>query len=139
MLPQASNKLFVYGTLLTGIENPFTNFLNRYSKYIGKGFFFGQLYDAGYYPGAVYEPGCHEKVYGDIIMLHNKEKVLRELDMYEGIGAPSPFPYEYRREIVHIIFGTQSLPCWTYLYNHPVKHLKKIKSGNYRQYTRNEA
>lgn len=135
---EAIDKLFVYGTLLNGIENQFAHYLHIHSKYVGKGYFFGQLYDIGHYPGAIYDPGCNEKVFGDIILLKNKEEALKVLDAYEGVGEPHLLPYEYKRETVVVMSEENPVSCWTYLYNHPVNHLKKISSGNYLQYLNKE-
>jgi gamma-glutamylcyclotransferase (GGCT)/AIG2-like uncharacterized protein YtfP len=127
------DKLFVYGTLRNDFENEYAKFLIKHGKNLGNGYFFGQLFDIGHYPGAVYDPMCNEKVFGDIILLKNKE-VLQMLDAYEGVDESNPQPQEYKREIITIISKGQSVSCWTYLYNHPVQSLKKISSGDYLQY-----
>jgi hypothetical protein len=46
-----SDKLFVYGTLLQDAKNPVADFLREYSELIGRGYFKGELYDIGSYPG----------------------------------------------------------------------------------------
>ncbi len=139
MQPKTCNKLFVYGTLRSKHKNSYSLFLRRNSEFVGKGYFFGQLYDVGYYPGAVYEPGCDEKVFGDILFLKEPAKILEKLDAYEGLGTSNPFPYEYRREVISVCHNDQTMWCWAYLYNHPVERLMKIASGNYMQYIRNNA
>lgn len=131
---EVSDKLFVYGTLLGEIDNPYAHFLRRHGQYGGKGYFFGRLYDIGHYPGALYDPACNEKVFGDIILLKNKEEVLNRLDAYEGVGEDYPQPNEYIRKVLVVFREKQPLHCWTYLYNYPPHHLKKISSGNYLQY-----
>jgi gamma-glutamylcyclotransferase (GGCT)/AIG2-like uncharacterized protein YtfP len=131
---EVSDKLFVYGTLLREIDNPYTHFLRRHGQYGGKGYFFGKLYDIGHYPGAVHDPACNEKVFGDIILLKNKEEVLNRLDAYEGVGEDYLQPNEYIRKVLVVFREKQPLYCWTYLYNYPPHHLKKISSGNYLQY-----
>lgn len=128
------HRLFVYGTLLTGLENQFAHYLQNHSKYVGKGYFFGHLYDVGHYPGAIYDPESEEKVEGDIILLNNDKEILSVLDAYEGVGSTHPQPNEYRREIIVVYHGEQPLHCWTYLYNHPVQYLIKIHPGNYIRY-----
>ena len=127
------NYLFVYGTLRNGFENEYVKFLQKQNEYIGRGYFFGQLYDAGAYPGAICDPTCTEKVYGDIILLKS-EDTLDRLDIYEGIDEATPQPHEYKRAIVDVFKEEQIIPCWTYLYNFPVHSLKKINSGDYLKY-----
>jgi gamma-glutamylcyclotransferase (GGCT)/AIG2-like uncharacterized protein YtfP len=127
------DKLFVYGTLRNNFENEYAKFLQKHSKYWGNGYFFGQLFDVGDYPGAVYDALCTEKVFGDIFLLKNKE-VLHMLDAYEGVGESNPQPQEYKREMIAIFSEGQAISCWTYLYNHPLQTLKKISSGDYLQY-----
>ena len=130
------DKLFVYGTLRKNFENQYATLLQKKSKYLGNGYFFGLLYDIGYYPGAVYEPECNDKVFGDIVLFNHKE-VLEILDDYEGVNALDLQSCEFRREVVTVFMEGQPVSCWTYLYNHPVHHLKRIHSGDYLQFLRN--
>lgn len=134
---EASDKLFVYGTLLNQIENPYSYFLRSHCKYLGPGYFPGNLYDVGHYPGAIYDSRSDEKVFGDIILLENTEEVFKKLDAYEGVGLEYAQPNEYLRKVVEVFMEDQTLKCWAYLYNHSVYRLKKIDSGNYVQYLQN--
>lgn len=127
------DKLFVYGTLRNDFENEYAKFLQKHGKYLGNGYFFGQLFDVGHYPGAIYDTLCTEKVFGDVILLKNKN-VLHMLDDYEGVDESNPQLQEYKREKIVILSKGQVVSCWTYLYNHPVQSLKKISSGDYLQY-----
>jgi gamma-glutamylcyclotransferase (GGCT)/AIG2-like uncharacterized protein YtfP len=127
------DKLFVYGTLRNEFENEYAKFLKKHGKNLGNGYFFGQLFDVGHYPGAIYDALCTEKVFGDIILLQN-DKVLHMLDAYEGVDELNPQPQEYKREMIAIFSEGKAVFCWTYLYNHPVQSLKKINSGDYLQY-----
>lgn len=122
--------LFIYGTLLDP-DNHFGAYLQANSTLIGPGNFAGKLYDIGDYPGALFDESCGLKVYGQIAELNNPDKVLAQLDPYEGIGPENKRPYEYTRQLVSIETENGLLDCWVYLYNHPVNGYRQIASGRY--------
>jgi len=125
-----SSYLFIYGTLLDP-DNYFGAYLQANSTLIGSGNFTGKLYDIGHYPGALLDETCCLKVHGQIAELHDADKVLSQLDPYEGIGPGNEEPYEYTREIISIETKNGLLDCWVYLYNHPVNGYRQIMSGRY--------
>ena len=127
--------LFVYGTLLADFTNEFASLLKTHSKFVGKGFFFGNLYDFGDYPGAKMDPKGEGKVIGQVFKIRDPEKILPELDSYEGIGEQFPAPHEYKRELIPIeMEDNQVIDCWVYLYNWKATGRKKVRSGNYPDY-----
>ena len=93
----------------------------------------GRLYDAGEYPGLVLNTEAY-KVKGKIYQLNNIEKNLPILDEYEGYGENELQPNLFIRQLIDIETNGKLLKCWTYLYNHPVKQLKEITSGDYKAY-----
>ncbi|KAA0990838.1 gamma-glutamylcyclotransferase family protein [Dyadobacter aurulentus] len=121
-------RLFTYGTLKRGFDNPFAQKLHANASYVGKGFFHGKLYKIDWYPGAVYEPGSAGKVYGDIFQIQDPE-LLRELDEYEEVLEDEAASLYIRREIPIFIENESTMPCWTYLFNQPVQDLGLIESG----------
>ena len=126
--------LFVYGTLLKGIQHRLSDYLHRKSTFIGNGYFHGKLYDIGGYPGAIISDHAMNKVYGHIFELYTPNKVLAKLDTYEEVGNQFPQPNEYGRNLVDVQAGTALYTCWVYLYNRPVNHMEQITTGDYLNY-----
>jgi gamma-glutamylcyclotransferase (GGCT)/AIG2-like uncharacterized protein YtfP len=60
------NYLFVYGTLLSGFDNPYSQLLHQKARLVGSGFFGGTLYDLGQYPTAIYDQNTDSLVHGEI-------------------------------------------------------------------------
>lgn len=135
-LPEEPRHLFVYGTLLQSLGNPYAGLVGRHSTYRGRGSFPGYLYDLGPYPGAVYAAGAATRVYGDILTLLCPERVLPALDTYEGYDPGSLQASLYRREVVAVRSGEELVGCWVYLYNRPTKGFPQIVAGDYREYLR---
>jgi gamma-glutamylcyclotransferase (GGCT)/AIG2-like uncharacterized protein YtfP len=130
---EASNYLFVYGTLLSE-ENEFAFLLTQNSSFYCKAKFKGRLYDIGEYPGAILQHGSECFVYGQIFLIDNPGSILKRIDNYEGFGEDGPQPNEFTRELLEVETGEGSLKCWAYLYNLPVDGLWQIKSGDYLEY-----
>lgn len=127
--------LFVYGTLLQGFTNEFALLLKDNSKFVGYGFFNGNLYDFGDYPGAKRRDKAEGKVIGQVFEINDPENILPQLDFYEGVGEPFPAPQEYKRELIPIHLEEDGiLDCWVYLYNWKATGRKKVHSGNYPDY-----
>ena len=124
--------LFVYGTLMRDLNNGMSRFLQNNSEFVGNGYFYGKLFDLGWYPGAVESGEPNEYVHGNIFKLKDSVTVFKVLDDYEGIGDGDPGLYEYKRELVmaYLEDGT-AIKTWFYAYNHPTEKLIQIPSGNY--------
>lgn len=126
--------LFVYGTLLKNSNNQIASFLQKNGKYLGKGYFYGELFDIGEYPGAVYDEKSKHRVYGHIFKITDYDYVLKVLDEYEEVGEKFPSPNEFIRKMVKIHYNDKVVICWTYLYNLSTENLTRIESGDYLEY-----
>jgi gamma-glutamylcyclotransferase (GGCT)/AIG2-like uncharacterized protein YtfP len=126
----SNNLLFVYGTLqIQG--NYYADFLSKNACFISGAKLKGELFDLGNYPGAVHSSESKSYVLGSVFELENPDFVLRELDIYEGIGSQE---CEYTRQLVPIEAGTTHLICWVYLYILNSDGKFKIKDGDYLRY-----
>ena len=132
---EASNYLFVYGTLLCE-GNEFAVLLMENSSFYCEAKFKGKLYDVGEYPGAIFQPDNESYVYGQILLMNNPEIVLKRLDGYEGFGDDGLQPNEFTRELMEVETEGNTMKCWAYLYNLPVDGLWQITSGDYLDYTK---
>ena len=125
--------LFVYGTLLQP-GNSFANYLKENGSFVSPGKIRGLLYDIGEYPGAVITADTDSFIYGSIFRLTNPIQNLRVIDNYEGYGLGQEVPDLYIRNEVLIETDKHIVKAWIYLYNLPVKGLRRIASGNYAEY-----
>jgi len=132
-MEQASNYLFVYGTLLDA-DNEFAAYLNNNCSFYAKGKFKGWLYDIGEYPGAIADNNITSYVYGSVVLIHNPITVLKQLDDYEGFGDNQEQTNLFVRELMQIETAESFINCWVYLYNLPVDTLVLIESGDYLKY-----
>ena len=129
-----TDKLFVYGSLMGGIQSPIATYLKSKSTFLGEGFVYGKLYDIGKYPGLVYNNLLENKVIGHIFQLSNPMEMLPNLDYYECVGEQFEQPNQYRREPINVHLNGTTKLCWGYVYNLTTKNLKQIESGNYLEY-----
>lgn len=91
----------------------------------------GQLYDLGNYPGAVYQTDAESFVHGKIFELKHPEKVLQQLDYYEGIGSGHNEENQYSRSIITLNCMGEPINCWVYLFQLDPRPFDLIESGNY--------
>jgi len=126
-----SNHLFIYGTLLKDVKNPFSAYLAERSTIIGAGHFPGLLFQITWYPGAVFIPEIDYRVYGTIVRLDDPKVILSKLDEYEGIQKGFESSAEYIRRLIPIQTGTERIPCWVYLYQAGIQDKTWIPSGDY--------
>ncbi|MBX2951049.1 MAG: gamma-glutamylcyclotransferase [Leadbetterella sp.] len=122
--------LFVYGTLMLKYPaNPHRALLEKHCTARFSGWCSGDLYALKSYPAMIPGPG---KVYGEILRLENAPELFRMLDEYEGFYPGNPQKSHYLR-VETEAFTEDDTPyrCWTYLYNRPVRHLKKLDSGRF--------
>lgn len=137
---QTSPYLFVYGTLKEGFDNEFAQLLHANSRFVGNGFFQGNLYDLGEYPGAKLNRKTGGKVLGQVWELKDPAGIFPQLDYYEGIGPAYAEPTEYRRALVPVqLEGDLILNSWVYLYNWKATGRRKVLSGNYSEYLQQKA
>ena len=128
------DKLFVYGSLMGGIQSPIANYLKSNSTFLGEGTVKGLLLDIGHYPGLVYKPQSEKNVIGHVFELNDAIAMLPNLDHYECVGPNFETPNQYRRAEVKVLLKEQTIACWAYLYNLPIEGIKIIESGNYLAY-----
>lgn len=130
---------------MQGFDNPYARKLRLSANYIGKGYFNGKLFRIEWYPGALYEPDAHTRVYGEIYQLNSLE-VLKELDEYEDV-LEDEVASLYVRKVVPVRCGQEVvkdgqvpvrdsqemvIDCWAYLYNQPVLDLPLIEDGYFK-------
>ena len=124
-------RLFVYGSLRSGLHNTIYTHISRYFVLDGMGAVQGKLYDLGEYPGAVHtteEYFITGEVY-HIAQTENFEWAMRQLDDYEGVEIAL-----FRREPVHVLFQNTTVVAWIYWYNGAITDQTQIKSGDYVAY-----
>ncbi len=129
-----TDKLFVYGSLMGGIQSPIATYLKSKSTFLGEGYVYGQLFDIGKYPGLVHDNQLTSKVIGHIFQLSHPTEMLPNLDYYECVGEGFEQPNEYRREAITVHLNGRKSLCWAYLYNSVTDNLQQIESGNYLTY-----
>lgn len=122
--------LFVYGTLMLKYpENPHRELLEKHCTGSMESWCRGELYTLKKYPAMVSGNGI---VQGELLQLQNAQELFKTLDAYEGFYEHSPETSHYLRVKINALTGEGiSCLCWTYLYNLPVKHLKKLDSGRF--------
>jgi gamma-glutamylcyclotransferase (GGCT)/AIG2-like uncharacterized protein YtfP len=115
---------------MQGFDNPYAEKLRLSSKYIGKGYFNGQLYRVEWYPGACFDPNAASQVHGEIYQLHSLE-ILEELDEYEDVLEDESASL-YVRKVIPVKNSQKVIvPCWVYLYNQSVDDLPLIANGRF--------
>lgn len=137
-LPAPLPYLFVYGTLMKGIDSTPGRYLLATSKFVGEGVIPGHLFDMGQYPAARYLPEGRTRVFGHLFLMENPSLVLSQLDEYEGLGEAD---CEYSRQIVEVFIDGQIMQAWAYLLADEVeeRHLRSIPGGNYLRYWESNA
>ena len=126
-----TDKLFVYGSLMGGIQSPIATYLKSNSIFLGEGFVNGLLLDLGHYPGLVYNENLKTEVVGHLFQLKQPKEMMPNLDHYECVGPKFEMPNQYRRELIEVKLNQEKVECWAYLYNLPIEGIPIIKSGNY--------
>jgi len=127
-----SDLLFVYGTLMRGLDHPMAKLLSRSADFIGEAKCRGRLYRIKHYPGLVLSEDPADVVFGEVYRLRAREALLREFDMYEACGEGFPEPTEYIRKMLKVTLSDGSASeAWTYIYNWDVARLPRIASGRF--------
>ena len=128
----ASDRLFVYGTLMRGFDHPMARLLAANADFLGTATCRGRLYLVRHYPGLVLSDDPADIVHGEVFRLREVDALLREFDMYEACGEGFEPPTEYVRQMLAVTLddGTAG-EAWTYVYNWPVSELPRIASGRF--------
>ena len=115
--------LFVYGTLRPGECADLSK--RDGVKHLGSDAVNGELYDLGWYPGAVAAPCQFDtgapSIKGDVFELL-EESIIATLDGYEG------YPNLYDRIQTHT---AQGRCVWIYVYRHAITPLQRIDNGDW--------
>jgi gamma-glutamylcyclotransferase (GGCT)/AIG2-like uncharacterized protein YtfP len=128
--------LFVYGTLMSGMEASYL--LSDIARPAGRGHVQGRLYDLGEYPALLPgEPG--DIVWGEVYRIL-RPAAIRQIDRYEGFDPSEPYPL-YRREATWVrLEDGATLLAWAYVYNRPLPAgARHLPSGDYRRAGQREA
>jgi gamma-glutamylcyclotransferase (GGCT)/AIG2-like uncharacterized protein YtfP len=94
---------------------------------MGKSRMAGRLYRLGDYPGMVLGGAMRDDadfVVGEVYRLCHAERLLAELDLYEGDS------YTRVSEIAVLADGAQ-VECWVYEYRGAVEECRQIASGDF--------
>jgi gamma-glutamylcyclotransferase (GGCT)/AIG2-like uncharacterized protein YtfP len=124
--------LFVYGSLRRDVNDGLCELLERYTDFIDYGTYQGLLYNIDNYPGAVASNNPSHLVVGEVYRLHDPNRVLSRLDVYEECSPSFSKPTEYLRDIQYVqLLNNDIIPAWIYLYNYPTDNLQLIASGDF--------
>lgn len=125
--------LFVYGTLLKGLDA-----LKEWNSvikpnFIGQGKLNGLLYDLGEYPGAIIDTKSRKEfVSGEVYELKNPTASFKILDEYEEFFPSHPQKSLFiRRECPVTLENGKMITAWVYVYNQKVDKAIQIKNGKY--------
>ena len=125
MTVSVNNRVFVYGTLLKGLER---QGCMEDSEYLGPALLEADLHDLGAYPGIRKGDG---NVIGELYLVN--EQVLRRLDDIEGYTGDDSDSLFTREKVIVRLFATgEQSAALTYFYNSPPNNL--VTHGDYRRH-----
>ena len=131
MRMNASQYLFVYGTLKRRSRHPMARRLAQSARFDGADKIAGRHYNLGRFPGMKEPISPSDWVHGDIYDLGDAaELTLQEMDAYENAESPPPTAYE--REIATVTLDDGSeMSVWVYWYRGNVTEEHFITTGSY--------
>lgn len=110
--------------------------LARRAEFIDEAQFQGRLFLVDPYPCAVPSEDSGDVVLGEVYRLRNPGRTLAMLDEYEGCGL-GVTDAEYRRgKALVTLTDSATVATWIYTYCKPTRGLKRIRSGDFRQFAR---
>ncbi len=123
-----STKIFVYGTLLKGMERAV---VLKESLYLGPAMAQANLYDMGAYPGIKQGSGI---IVGELYNI--SEDVLNTLDQIEGYFPADLSSSLFIRKTILVknLANGHEIEALTYFYNHEPNESMLISHGDYRRY-----
>lgn len=134
------NKLFVYGSLRSGFQNPAYLYLSQYFVLIGTGRTKAKMYDMGDYPVAT--PTAEEKfIIGELYELknlHEYDWAMEQLDDYEGLNPETGETALYKRELTAVTCNETVHNAWVYWYSGNITGKPEILSGDMLEYMKNK-
>lgn len=124
-MPDDSDLLFVYGSLLSSSSHLMAQQLATNATLVGQGYIRGSKYRIDWYPGLVPNALAETVVAGEVYRLHAPAALLPLLDTYEEAEPWRGAAAEFRRELLPVTLSTgNSVVCWIYVYNQPVASLQ---------------
>ncbi|NBC83363.1 MAG: hypothetical protein GVY19_08260 [Bacteroidetes bacterium] len=129
--------LFIYGTLLRELRGRLFKYFEKEMRYISIGYYQGQMYHLGHYPGVVPSADFSDLVKGEVYEITNQQYLEDVLDDYEGAGKNFKGCEEYLRRIEKVKLETgKTMLCWIYIFNRPVHPYKRVTGGDYIKFVR---
>ena len=140
-MTKPAERLFTYGTLRKGEQNPMQEYLQKNSTWLGRAQFHGKLYFADGHPAAVSSNDDESVILGDLFECNRGKGLLKELDRYEGYHPDDTKRSLYIRKMRTVTLEESGKMCkaWIYLYNQPIKNATHISSGDYRKFSQDLA
>lgn len=130
-----TDRVFFYGTLMTGFDRRRRIGIDWQLVYLGRGWIEAALFDLGIYPAAI--PAPDTRVWGEVYGMRDPAGVLPALDDIEGYCPEEPDASLYtRREIPIVLEDGSTVTGWVYFYNAPLGRAERIESGDYLEYLR---
>ncbi len=128
-----TDRVFFYGTLMTGFDRRRRTGIDSMLDWVGRGTIRAALFDLGIYPAAVPDPDG--VVWGEVYRALDIDKVLAGLDEIEGHSPTMPEVSLYNRQEMPVAYedGTTG-DAWVYFYNAPLGRAERITSGDYLEY-----
>ena len=125
-----TDRVFFYGTLMTGFDRRRRAGIDQMLGPVGRGRISAALFDLGIYPAAVPDP--EGVVWGEVYRAGDIERVLEGLDEIEGYRPSMPEASLYTRVEVPVVYEDGSTDqVWVYFYNAPLGRAERIPSGDY--------
>lgn len=122
--------IFVYGTLRRACATGAHQTYLVGAEFIDNAKVRGSLYRVSYYPALVLDDSANWVV-GEVYRLTSSGQ-LQRLDTYEECTYPSLPNQEYQRKKIDVITDSGTVvPAWIYSYQHAVKNLQIIASGDF--------
>ncbi len=136
------DKLFVYGTLMSGFNNSFSATLHKAVKKTVPAKIKGNLYVVTdwefHYPVADFRPDTEQYIYGELLYFNHSadlEQLFFQLDQYEGVDMTQPEKGEYVRKKIPVMHDTKTVFAFAYINNKYPINLAAVPHGNFRKYT----
>jgi gamma-glutamylcyclotransferase (GGCT)/AIG2-like uncharacterized protein YtfP len=125
-MPRTPPYLFVYGSLMRCGDAEARRPLAEGGHFLMEASVPGRLYLAEGWPAAGPAGGPAERVHGEVFELSDPDRILAELDAWEGPG--------YERRLVPALFKDQGfeIECWAWFWTGPLDESRRIADGRWR-------
>ncbi len=125
-------RVFVYGTLRPGFENPGRELLAAQADHEAHARVRGKLAVIQGLPALLVDQASDETawVLGDVYQLDAPAPLLEALDRYEGVEGPHPGPYD--RQVHEVVLDDGSrCRAWVYVWTGPTHGARPVPEGDY--------